>query len=224
MKKAQNTSRKTPKWVSAILLVCAVGVMAGAGQYRKATGPEGSNFKLGFPQSQINEMTSKDNDNTQGHQAHHSGSGQTNELTSKAGILDMADQKWPKSWIQPGVVSFRSGFGNGVKNNSQNEYSVRFELPDFPGYYDMNSENLRSENSPLQRTFQPGQNTNLDITFRIGEQSRNQALVYDGELRAVDSKTGEIIGKTPIVIINSKLDPTGELKGRFQGTGGGGGH
>lgn len=124
---------------------------------------------------------------------------------SRPVVVDVQEQGLLKRVLQPWVIQVST---HGLENKSSKSYTLQFELTDgkvLPVVWDVRDPAWDPERRVLDRPFQPGQRIPVRILFKVPEELRNQAVIYQGHLQVRDYQTQEQLASVPITIANSRV-------------------
>lgn len=126
--------------------------------------------------------------------------------SAKAGkpvMIDLAQQGTLKRIYQRWTLRTNGS----VINQGDAPHRVRLELEGNPFLTSWHVQNRTWDKATQTITtpLLPKEKTSFNIFYRIPEDLRRQAVIYDGVLTAVDPETGEVLASTPFKVVNSQL-------------------
>lgn len=176
---------KSGKIFGLITGIISLSLVVGAGYYRSSIS-EGVFFYLTLPQK--------------------------SEAASKPVVADLSGEGMPKKIFQPGVVRIST---HGIQNRGKKPYNLQFELSDttIPVEWSVLDQAWDEESHLLARPFRPGESLGVGLLFKVPEDSRAQALIYEGKLKVIDYRTKEQLALIPIKITNSDIKANPNVNG-----------
>ena len=172
-----------------ILFIFGISIAISAGEYRQhLRKSESVHFNIVFP---------ADNKPAGGYGAR-----------GKEGVIYIYYNKqgFLKRLIQPDTVDLSTHW---LRNIGKRPYFIQLELVNitpgisvewrtFEKYFDYNT---KSFTKPIY----PGQRVNMDWIIHISDELRDKPVIYDGGIRVIDRKTGEVLSFLPVKIVNTEV-------------------
>lgn len=132
------------------------------------------------------------------------------DKNTKSVIFDIAEEGIPKRLVQPGKISISTGSGAGIVNNGKEPVLVQVKAEGFTGdvQIDSSDSSFEEQTGKFVKPLQPGQGLNLGIVLDIPRHNINESLVSNGNIEFTDSKSGKLLAKLPVKVINSSVNQT----------------
>lgn len=158
-------------------------LIIGAGFYRKSIPKETGQFKLNISSSAENKET-------------------------KAIVYDIQNEGIPKRLFQPGRISISTGHGGGIVNNGKLPLWLKFKTEGFNNEVKVVSTDPSYDKKAqsFKVAVKPGISKSVSVNFDIPRDKLNDKYnISSGNLVVIDSKSGKILAKVPIKVVNSKF-------------------
>lgn len=160
----------------------SVSIMLGAGFYRKTIPDESAKFQVNL-------------------------SGEESQ-TIKQVEFDIQNEGWPKKLVQPGRISISTGHGGGIANKGKEPVWIQVKAEGFKGNSRIDStdpsfdKGTESFNSPIL----PGKSLSVGVNLDIPRKYINKDYqISTGTIVLTDSKSGKLLAKIPVKVVNSKF-------------------
>lgn len=127
--------------------------------------------------------------------------------SSEPVIVDIAKQKFLKRIFQPGRITVYAGKGSGIFNKSDKDISLGVKLEGFDGNVILNSsaKDFDKKTGLFKKPIEPDKSAAIELNFNIPRKDiDSKRVIRSGVVVFINYKTGEILGKLPVQIINSK--------------------
>lgn len=169
--------------IYSITFVIGIALVISAGYYRKSLPKETGAFKVNLSAGE-------------------------EETGIKPVIYDVQNQGLAKTIFQPGRIAIATGHAGGVANKGNAPLWLKVKTEGFIGDTEVTSVNpsFDKQTESFTEPIQPGKSVSVDVDLDIPRSELSKGyLISSGNIILEDSRSGKLLAKIPVKIVDSKF-------------------